>query len=429
MYHFAGCRRARVPWRSRDPRAIGPDRPVRHASRRPRPGARYRPAVSQGTERTTGVPRAGCSGEPDRCPGGGPGRPRAGVDGRGGRAAAPGRGGPRGDPAHRCWPRSRWRRRGAPAGRVVAVTATGREAEDLAEALRSYLPAASVADFPAWETLPHERLSPRSDTVGRRLAVLRRLAHPSADDPATGPVQVLVAADPGADAAGDPRAGGPGAGAAARRRRGRPRAGRRRPRRCRLRRGWTWSSGAASSPSGAASSTSSRPPRTTRCGSSSGATRSRRSAGSRSPTSASLEVAERGLWAPACREILLTDVVRERAAALVEQLPGGGRHARQDRGRASRSRAWSRWRRCSSTACSRCSTWCRPARTSCVLDPERVRGRAARPDGDQRGVPRRVLGERGGGQRRRRSTSARRPTGRWPRCALTPARSACPGGR
>ncbi|MFZ0324088.1 MAG: hypothetical protein WAN48_08165, partial [Actinomycetes bacterium] len=58
---------------------------------------------------------------------------------------------------------------------VLAVTATGREAEDLVAALRSLLPADQVADFPAWETLPHERLSPRSDTVGRRLAVLRRL--------------------------------------------------------------------------------------------------------------------------------------------------------------------------------------------------------------------------------------------------------------
>ena len=32
-----------------------------------------------------------------------------------------------------------------------------------------------MALYPSWETLPHERLSPRSDTVGRRLAVLRRL--------------------------------------------------------------------------------------------------------------------------------------------------------------------------------------------------------------------------------------------------------------
>ncbi|NEY35273.1 hypothetical protein GTU99_24360, partial [Streptomyces sp. PRKS01-65] len=58
---------------------------------------------------------------------------------------------------------------------VLAVTATGREAEDLAAALRSLLPPEGVVEYPSWETLPHERLSPRSDTVGRRLAVLRRL--------------------------------------------------------------------------------------------------------------------------------------------------------------------------------------------------------------------------------------------------------------
>ncbi|GCD45277.1 transcription-repair coupling factor [Streptomyces paromomycinus] len=79
---------------------------------------------------------------------------------------------------------------------VLAVTATGREAEDLAAALRSLMPAGeenAVVEYPSWETLPHERLSPRSDTVGRRLAVLRRLAHPSQDDPTAGPVQVVVA--------------------------------------------------------------------------------------------------------------------------------------------------------------------------------------------------------------------------------------------
>ncbi len=71
---------------------------------------------------------------------------------------------------------------------VLAVTATGREAEDLAAALRSYLPLAGIEEFPSWETLPHERLSPRSDTVGRRLSVLRRLAHPEND-----PVRIVVA--------------------------------------------------------------------------------------------------------------------------------------------------------------------------------------------------------------------------------------------
>ncbi len=80
------------------------------------------------------------------------------------------------------------------AGRpVLAVTATGRDAEDLVDALRCLLPPDEVVGYPSWETLPHERLSPRADTVGRRLAVLRRLAHPSTDDPATGPVRVVVA--------------------------------------------------------------------------------------------------------------------------------------------------------------------------------------------------------------------------------------------
>ena len=76
---------------------------------------------------------------------------------------------------------------------VLAVTATGREAEDLAASLSCFLDEDRVAVFPAWETLPHERLSPRSDTVGRRLAVLRRLAHPDASDPVSGPLDVVVA--------------------------------------------------------------------------------------------------------------------------------------------------------------------------------------------------------------------------------------------
>ena len=75
---------------------------------------------------------------------------------------------------------------------VLAVTATAREAEDLTSALGSLLPEGSVACFPAWETLPHERLSPRSDTSGRRLAVLRRLAHPDSGSSRSGAITVLV---------------------------------------------------------------------------------------------------------------------------------------------------------------------------------------------------------------------------------------------
>jgi transcription-repair coupling factor (superfamily II helicase) len=75
---------------------------------------------------------------------------------------------------------------------VLAVTATAREAEALAAALGSLLGEDAVGYFPAWETLPHERLSPRSDTSGQRLAVLRRLAHPDPSDPRSGPLRVVA---------------------------------------------------------------------------------------------------------------------------------------------------------------------------------------------------------------------------------------------
>jgi transcription-repair coupling factor (superfamily II helicase) len=75
---------------------------------------------------------------------------------------------------------------------VLAVVATGREAEDLQAALGALLPPERVAVFPSWETLPHERMSPRADTVGRRLAVLRRVTRPVAGDPMAGPLDVVV---------------------------------------------------------------------------------------------------------------------------------------------------------------------------------------------------------------------------------------------
>lgn len=72
---------------------------------------------------------------------------------------------------------------------VLLVTAGERDADVAAGLLRCFLPDRRVETFPAWETLPHERLSPRADTVGRRLAVLRELTHP---EEAAG-IDVLVA--------------------------------------------------------------------------------------------------------------------------------------------------------------------------------------------------------------------------------------------
>src|SRR5271166_5507219 len=77
-------------------------------------------------------------------------------------------------------------------GPLLVVTATGREADDLTAELRGVF-GDSVAMFPSWETLPHERLSPGVDTVGARMMLLRRLAHP--DDARLGPpLRIVVTA-------------------------------------------------------------------------------------------------------------------------------------------------------------------------------------------------------------------------------------------
>ncbi|TDC12698.1 transcription-repair coupling factor [Streptomyces sp. 8K308] len=210
----------------------------------------------------------------------------------------------------------------AGAGRpVLAVTATGREAEDLAAALRSLLPVAdAVVEFPAWETLPHERLSPRADTVGRRLAVLRRLAHPRADDPGAGPVSVVVAPiravlQPQVKGLGDLEP-------------------------VSLRAGATADLGRVTEALAAAAysrvelvekrgefavrggildvfpPTEEHPLRVEFWGDDIEEIRYFKVADQRS-----LEVAEHGLWAPPCRELLLTDEVRARAAELARAHP------------------------------------------------------------------------------------------------------------
>ncbi|MFE4590484.1 transcription-repair coupling factor [Streptomyces laurentii] len=203
---------------------------------------------------------------------------------------------------------------------VLAVTATTREAEDLAAALRTLLDPDTVVDYPSWETLPHERLSPRSDTVGRRLAVLRRLAHPSADDPATGRVSVVVAPvrsvlQPQVKGLGDlePVALRTGrqadledvvAGLAA--------AAYSRVELVEKRGEFAVRGGILD----VFPPTEEHPLRVEFWGDDVEEIRYFKVADQRS-----LEVAEHGLWAPPCRELLLTDSVRERAAALAEEHP------------------------------------------------------------------------------------------------------------
>ncbi len=204
---------------------------------------------------------------------------------------------------------------------ILAVTATGREAEDLVAALRCFLPADVVADFPSWETLPHERLSPRSDTVGRRLAVLRRLTHPDPGDTAYGELDVVVAP---VRALLQPLVKGLGELAPVA-----LKAGDEMPLEkvvdalvdaAYVRTDLVERRGEFAVRGGILdvfAPTEQHPLRVEFWGDTVEEIRWFKVADQRS-----LEVAPHGLWAPPCREILLTDAVRARAAVLAGQLPG-----------------------------------------------------------------------------------------------------------
>ncbi|MGO1507042.1 MAG: transcription-repair coupling factor [Microbacterium sp.] len=91
---------------------------------------------------------------------------------------------------------------GHPASLLV-IAPTGRRAESLAGALGSFVPDAEILSFPAWETLPHERLSPSPDTVGQRLDALRRITTWSGEHPLIVVASVRAALQPIAGNLGD----------------------------------------------------------------------------------------------------------------------------------------------------------------------------------------------------------------------------------
>ncbi|MEQ1737789.1 MAG: transcription-repair coupling factor, partial [Rhodoglobus sp.] len=82
---------------------------------------------------------------------------------------------------------------------ALAITATGRESEALRRSLVSFLPDATVVEFPAWETLPHERLSPSAETVGKRIAALRSISRWDGATPFVLVASVRAALQPLAD--------------------------------------------------------------------------------------------------------------------------------------------------------------------------------------------------------------------------------------
>ncbi len=63
-----------------------------------------------------------------------------------------------------------------PGSVFLIATPSSRESDAVRDSVRTLVgPEVDVWDLPAWETLPHERLSPHPETVARRLSVIRSL--------------------------------------------------------------------------------------------------------------------------------------------------------------------------------------------------------------------------------------------------------------
>ena len=59
---------------------------------------------------------------------------------------------------------------------LLIITTSTRHAEELSQEIGSWIGKDLVVNFPAWETLPHERLSPKADTVTARFKVLNKIS-------------------------------------------------------------------------------------------------------------------------------------------------------------------------------------------------------------------------------------------------------------
>ncbi len=64
-------------------------------------------------------------------------------------------------------------------GRALFVTRDGRRLAEVARGLRFFAPTVEIIEFPAWDCMPYDRVSPHAAVVAGRMAALARLARPA----------------------------------------------------------------------------------------------------------------------------------------------------------------------------------------------------------------------------------------------------------
>ena len=73
---------------------------------------------------------------------------------------------------------------------VLVITASSKAAEDLTKEIQEFH--SDTLEFPAWETLPHERLSPSSDTVAKRISTLHALQDQHKNWVVVAPIRAVI---------------------------------------------------------------------------------------------------------------------------------------------------------------------------------------------------------------------------------------------
>ena len=72
---------------------------------------------------------------------------------------------------------------GAGPGLHLHIARDDRRTEEIENALKFFAPKVKIISFPAWDTVPYDRVGPNADIIAKRVTALAKLAHGGRKDP------------------------------------------------------------------------------------------------------------------------------------------------------------------------------------------------------------------------------------------------------